>query len=163
MDLSGFDATQIEPNVPYEPIPAGKYKAVIVASESKPTKAMTGSYLQLEIEIIEGQFQGRKVFDRLNLDNPNSTAVEIAQRTLSAICRAVGVNMPRHSSDLHNKPMLVNIAVKPADGQYSASNEVKGYGPDGGSSGNVGAPHPHSVTHAQPVAAAGSSTPPWKR
>jgi hypothetical protein len=35
--------------------------------------------------------QGRKIFDRLNLVNAEpDQAVEIAQRTLSAICHATG-------------------------------------------------------------------------
>jgi hypothetical protein len=38
---------------------------VITDTEEKPTKAMNGSYLQLTIEVIEGQHAGRKVFDRL--------------------------------------------------------------------------------------------------
>ena len=52
---------------------------------------------------------------------------------------------PQDSSELHDKPLVVKVAVKAADGQYSASNEIKGYqvpkqtalhsGPCGGSSG----------------------------
>jgi hypothetical protein len=150
MQLNGFDANNVEPQAEYVPLPAGWYKAVFTASEEKPTKAQTGSYLQLSAEVIEGEHQGRKLIERLNLNNPNSTAVEIAQRTLSGICRAVGVMTPRDSSDLHDKPFMVKVAVKPADGQYSASNEIKEYaGTDSGGG-----------TQAAPAAAA---TLPWKR
>lgn len=123
MDLNGFDANNVEPNAPREPVPAGWYKAVITSSEEKPTKAQTGSYLQMGIEIIEGDHAGRKVTERLNLNNPNSTAVEIAQRTLSSICRATGVMTPRQSDDLHDKPMMVKVKVKPGDASYGPSNE----------------------------------------
>jgi hypothetical protein len=99
MDLTGFNALEIEPATSYEPLPADWYKAVITQTEEKPTKLQTGSYLQLMIEVIEGQYAGRKVFDRLNLKNPNSVAVEIAQRSLSSICRAIGVTNPKDSSD----------------------------------------------------------------
>jgi len=150
MDLQGFDAESVEPNEPRDPIPAGWYKAVIAASEEKPTKAQTGSYLQLSIEVIEGEHAGRKVIDRLNLNNPNATAVEIAQRTLSSICRAVGVMQPRNSDDLHDKPMMVKVKVKPADANYSASNEVDDYS--------------RTEKAAAPAAASGGgSVPPWKR
>ena len=150
MDLSGFNAENVEPNAPRDPIPAGWYKAVIEATEEKPTKAQTGSYLQLTIQVIEGEHAGRKVIDRLNLNNPNATAVEIAQRTLSSICRAVGVMTPRDSADLMDKPMMVKVKVKPASGDYSASNEVDDYAaPDKAS--------------APAAASGGSSTPPWKR
>jgi hypothetical protein len=149
MELNGFDANTVEPNQPLEPIPAGWYKAVITASEEKPTKAQTGSYLQMTVEIIEGEYAGRKVTERLNLNNPNSTAVDIAQRTLSAICRAVGVMTPRDSSDLHDKPFMVQVKVKPGDGQYGPNNDISGYEAAKGGSA--------------PSAPAASSTPPWKR
>jgi hypothetical protein len=56
MDLNGFNALEIEPATSYEPLPADWYKAVITHTEEKPTKAQTGSYLQLTIEVIEGQY-----------------------------------------------------------------------------------------------------------
>lgn len=151
MNLSGFDAQSVEPTASYEPIPAGWYKAVFTESEEKPTKAQTGSYLQLTAEIIEGEHQGRKLIERLNLNNPNSTAVEIAQRTLSGICRSIGVMTPRDSTDLHDKPFMVKVAVKPGEGAYGPSNDIKEY------AATNGAP-------AAPAAApAAATTPPWKR
>jgi len=149
MDLHGFDANTVEPNAPLEPLPAGWYKCVFIASEEKPTKAQTGSYLQMTAEVIEGEFQGRKLIERLNLNNPNQTAVEIAQRTLSGICRGVGVMTPRNSSDLHDKPVMIKVAVKPGEGSYGPSNEIKEYAP---------------LNKAEaPTASAGKATPPWKR
>lgn len=151
MNLSGFDANQVEPNAAYEPIPAGWYKAAFTSSEEKPTKAQTGSYLQLTAEIIEGEQQGRKIIERLNLNNPNPIAVEIAQRDLSAICRAIGVMTPRDSTDLHDKPFMVKLKVKPGEGNYGPSNEIDGYEAVASGGGSTAAP------------AASSSTPPWKR
>jgi hypothetical protein len=151
MDLHGFNAAEVEPNASYEPLPAGWYKAVITASEEKPTKAQTGSYLQMTLEVIEGQHQGRKLIERLNLNNPNATAVEIAQRTLSGICRAVGILTPRTSYDLHDKPLMVKVKVKAGEGQYGPSNEIVEYAP------------PEKATAPAPAAASGGATPPWKR
>ena len=153
MDLTGFNALEIEPATSYEPLPADWYKAVITQTEEKPTKSQTGSYLQLMIEVIEGQYAGRKVFDRLNLKNPNSVAVEIAQRSLSSICRAIGVTNPKDSSDLCDKPLMIKLAVKAADGQYSASNEIKGYEAAKGG----------AAMQAAATASAGAAPPPWKR
>jgi hypothetical protein len=150
MRLNGFDATTVEPSAPREVIPAGKYKAVITKSEERPTKAQTGSMLVLTCQIIEGPHQGLTLMDRLNLNNPNKTAEEIAQRTLSAICRSVGVMMPNESSDLHDKPMMITVKVKPAEGQYQASNEIAGYEPVGGGGAKASAP-------------ASAATPPWKK
>ncbi len=150
MDLGGFDANTVEPNAPREVLPAGWYKCVFTKSEEKPTKAQTGSYLQMNAEIIEGEHQGKSLTERLNLNNPNVTAVEIAQRTLSAICRAVGVMTPRNSDELHDKPLMVKVKVKAAQGDYGASNEIEGYSEVSGGA-------------AKTEAKAGGSTPPWKR
>ena len=50
-NLQGFDANQVEPTTEFDPLPAGKYPAVITESEFKPTKAGTGRYLQLTFHI----------------------------------------------------------------------------------------------------------------
>lgn len=160
MDLNGFNALEIEPATSYEVLPANWYKCVITDTEEKPTKAMTGSYLQLTIEVIEGDYQGRKVFDRLNLKNPNSVAVEIAQRSLSSICRAIDVPNPKDSIELRDKPLMVKISVKSSNGQYSASNEVKGYE---AASDVVAAVTGAPIAVSSAGAAGGVSVPPWKR
>jgi len=159
MNLEGFDANSVEPSQSREPIPSGWYKCVITASEQKDSKKGPGrKYLKLEIQVIEGEYQGRKVFDNLNLKNPNQTAVEIAQRTLSSICRAVGVMTPLYSSELHDKPMMVKVSVKPADGTYDASNEVKEYATIDG--GQVNSAPPAAFATSAPAAV---NQPPWKR
>lgn len=126
-NLSGFHAGDYQPNS-FDALPAGDYDVCIVASEMKPTKAGTGSYLQLTLQVLGGEYANRKLFDRLNLNNPNATAVQIARGTLSAICRAVGVMDPNDSSELHNKGMKAVVRVeKDADG--NPSNVIKGYKP----------------------------------
>jgi hypothetical protein len=104
-DLSGFDANQVEPTGDFDPIPAGKYLAVITDSEMKPNKAGTGSLL----------------------DNPNATAVQIARADLSAICRAVGVPSPKDSAELHNLPLVINVRCRKRNDTGDIVNEVKGF------------------------------------
>lgn len=128
MAVLNFDATQVDPATEFKPLPAADYKVAIVESENKPTKNGKGSYLQCKLQVLDGEFKGRTLFERLNLDNPNGQAVEIAKKTLSAICHSVGVMQPRDSSELHNRPMIAAVAVKPRDdkpGEFS--NEIKAY------------------------------------
>lgn len=152
MQLDGFDANTVNPSESREPIPAGWYKVVITESEEKPTKAQTGSYLQMIMEVIDGEHAGRKVFERLNLNNPNPVAVEIAQRDLSSICRAVGVMTPRASQDLHDKPLMAKIKVRPARDGFDANNEIGEYASTNG---------PAATTTT--ASTESSATPPWKR
>ena len=97
-----------------------------VQSECGSPRPAPGQMLWLDMEVLEGPFQGRHVYDQLNLINPNPTAEEIAQRTLSAICHAVGKLQVADSEELHFLPLLVRVAVKP-----NGYNEVKGYKPAG--------------------------------
>ena len=127
-NLSGynFDASTIEPSSSFDPIPAGWYKAIISASEIKPTRDGYGEYLSLTLQVIEGQYANRLVFARLNLKNANDKAVDIARKDLAAICRAVGVMSPKASEELHDKPLMIKVKVRPAQGEYDASNDVGG-------------------------------------
>jgi hypothetical protein len=160
-----FDATQVEPQGDYQPIPPGEYKVHIIASEMVANSAQTGHMLKLEIEILEGDQAGRKLFDRLNLDNPNAQAVEIAQRTLSAICHAVGKLSVQDSEELHSIPMVAVVKVDPprsANGKdYGPSNSIKTY-----KAITSSAPAAKPATSGFKPAAApsgGGTTPPWKR
>ena len=149
-NLHGFDANQVEPVSNFEPLPAGKYLAVITDSELKPTKAGTGNYLQLTFEVVDGPAKGRLLWARLNLDNPNEQAVKIARAELSAICRAVGVMAPKDSLELHNLPLTISVRCKKRQDTGEITNVISGY----------------AKKDAPPAAAPvtnGSSTPPWKR
>ncbi len=126
-DLRGFNANSVEPSDSFDPIPAGEYLCVITASEEKPTKAGTGSYLELEFEVIDGPYKGRKLWDRLNLNNPSEVAVKIARATLSALCRAIGVMEPRDSCEMHDLPLLVKVRIEKRSDNDEQSNVIKGY------------------------------------
>ena len=128
VSLSGFNAANVEPSRDFDPIPAGKYVAVIVDSQMKMTKAGTGQYLELTFQIVEGEYENRFLWSRLNLDNPNPQAVQIAQAQLSAICRATEVMAPKKdSSELHNLPLVINVACKKRPDTGDITNEIKGY------------------------------------
>jgi hypothetical protein len=149
-DLHGFNANEVEPTTDFEPIPAGKYLAAITESELKPNKAETGHYLQLTFQVLDGPYKGRFLWSRLNLDNPNATAVQIARAELSAICRAVGVLAPHDSVELHNLPLMISVKCKKRSDTGDITNEIKGF----------------AKQEAPPVVTAvpaGNNAAPWRR
>jgi len=152
-NLNGFNATEVEPTTSFEPLPAGKYLAAVTESEMKPTKSGSGSYLQLTFTILEGEYKNRVLWARLNLNNPNATAVKIARSELSAICHAVGVMQPRDSVDLHNLPLVITVKLKKRDDTGELTNEIKGYARKDAAAANG----------QQPQAPVADNTPPWKR
>lgn len=150
--LNGFNAAEVEPSKGFDPLPVGDYVAMIVDSEEKTTQAGTGSYIKLTIEIVDGDYKGRKLWENLNLNNPSSEAVAIAKATLSAICRAVGVLTPRDTVELHNIPMSVKIGLEKRKDSGEMQNRIKSY------KGRVDA---SAITTPQSSAASGGGTAPW--
>lgn len=163
MATLNFNANEVEPSVGFEAIPAGKYQAVIVDSDMKPNKAGTGEYLQLEFEIIEGEYRNRKVWTRLNLNNPNPDAVRMARADLSAICHAVGVIQPGDSADLHNLPLTITVKCrKTPDGDIV--NEIKGFAAKASAAGTAAGAATSAVAPQQPPQqGTAPSAPPWAR
>lgn len=146
-------------------IPPGVYKGIIVESELKPTSKGDGQFLALKVIITEGQYANTEFTERLNIINPNETAVQIAYKTLARISEAVGMTQtPADSNQLHNKPFSVVIeteAGKPWTDKDGVQREgkdksiIKGYKP-------LGAGTPAAAPFgAPPAAAAAAGAPPW--
>ncbi len=125
-----FDSTQVPAADPFEILPDNTLvPAVLHASEMKATSKGDGHYLSLEFVVIEGKYEGRKFFDRLNLDNPNEQAVKIAERALSALCHATGKIKVSDSDELHGIPVMLKLGIDPARGEFEARNKIKDYKP----------------------------------
>lgn len=169
-NLAGFDANQIPEQQEFSAIPEGQYLAMATASEEKVTAKGTGEYLQFVFEVLDGQYRGRKLWSRMNLKNPNKTAVEIAQRELAALCRSVGVPKPQDSAELHNKPLLLTVGIE-IDDRRRENNIIRKYEPANGAAQPAAAPA-FSFAPAAPAAAPWGapsqtapqpSTAPWQK
>lgn len=131
MTALNFNAQSVQPSTgQLDPVPAGWYDAAIDESERKPVKDnLQASFLEIRFNIISGQYQGRKLYTRLNLWNPNPTASEIAQKDLSAIAHAVNVLVVQDSAQLHGIPLKLKVKVRPAAPPYEATNDIAAYKP----------------------------------
>jgi hypothetical protein len=161
-----FNAEQVEPQQSFDVLPKGKYLAMAIASDLKPTKNGSGQYLQFTFEIVDGQFKGRKIFERLNIQNSNKVAEDIAQRALSSFCRAVGVLNVSDSAQLHNLPVMIDLVIDEGKNGYSDQNRVNGYSAANGAAprSTVAPAQAAPVAPAQTAApAANGNTPVWKR
>lgn len=123
--LTGLDLKNTKAN-DFDVIPAGDYPAIITKSESKPTKDGTGERLNLQLQILDGKFQNRTLFDGLNVKNKSAMCQQIGRGQLKAICIAVNVPDPDDSSELHNKPLMISVKVG-SDDKGNPRNEIKGY------------------------------------
>lgn len=137
----------------YGPLPAGEYEMMVVKSDTKPTKAGTGHYLECEMHVISGEHSGRRHWERFNLDNPNAQAVKIAQESLAKLCAAIGVDEVNDSEQLHDQPFIAEVGIDKKDDQR---NVIWGYQPALG-----GTPAPAPAAKPAPSAAPAKGARPW--
>jgi len=123
-----FNADDVEVvDEDFSPLPSGEYPVIVEESEFRDTKAGDGHYLFLQLSIIDGHGKNRKLFDRLNLDNPNPQAVEISKKQLASLCRAAGKQKITDSSELHDIPVIARVEIRKGSNGYDDSNDIKGY------------------------------------
>ena len=126
-NLNGFDATQYAERQGFDPLPAGEYVCVVSDSELKPTAANTGTRLVLTLEVIDGQYKGRKLWEGFNMKNPNAEAVRISGEQLADLCRAIDVPRPDDSSALHGRPFTAVVKLKKSNYSGEMENVVSKY------------------------------------
>lgn len=123
-----FDANTVEP-ADFSALPAGDYTAMITASEWKTAKS-GDQYLALTLQVVEGHHNGRFLWHNLNIMSSSAKAQDIAQRELSAICRATGKMQISDSAELHDCPVIIKVAYLAAQddgkgGQWPEKNQIK--------------------------------------
>jgi hypothetical protein len=123
LDMQGVSAVDN-----FSPLPRAEYPVIISGHEIKQNKAGTGHYLNLTLDIIEGNGKGRKVFDLLNLWHPGETASQIAKESLAQILVALDITggIPENPAELYNKPMIVRLGIEVSE-QYGDKNKVQAY------------------------------------
>lgn len=173
-----FDARQFDPSTGGGSIlESGTYAVQITNSEIKPTRNRDGHFLELTLAVIAGESAGRQIKDRLNIDNPNQTAKEIAYRQLAAISYVVGRVTWQDSQELHGIPFQIQVEkVARNDDPTKYSNNVLAYldsngrpaSPNGGPAAPAALAAPAHATPQQvaapatPATAAPGGNPPWQ-
>lgn len=106
-----FDARTVEPSSGISNWPIGWHPVIITKTEEKPVKGDNpGFFWELQIKGIDGPVKDKVQFIRINHKNSGPNAqqtMDIAQKTMSAICYATNVLMFSHPNQLCNIPFLV--------------------------------------------------------
>lgn len=123
---NGFDAAhQPDPPPPEKkpPMPPGCPGNCMITPEPvfQATKKGTGYFLKVEMIVLAGPYAGRKLWDRLNVSNPNPRAEQISKSQLKKLCLAAGIAHLQSKAELTGKIVRPTIKV---DGLY---NVVTGY------------------------------------
>jgi len=109
----------------FDPIPKGTYKTKISLAEIKQNRQQTGNVLKLTFDIIAGDYEGRKIFENLNIKHPNADTVKIAYNNINGIGKAIGLSAVTDTNQLLNKPLMIDVGQKEEQGKVR--NRIYGY------------------------------------
>lgn len=121
-----FSIEGINMDSSYEPLPDGEYTAIIETSNIANNKSNTGEVLTLGLSIVDGNFKGRKLFDRLNIKHEKENVQEIAHKILARVVESCGLVKISDTSELHNKPLTIRVSIE-NNPTYGKQNRIKGY------------------------------------
>lgn len=154
------DSLPVNEKTGFDPVPAGWYSATISGAEVKDTKKGNGKYINVTYSITGPTHQGRLIFGMINIENANEKAEQIGLQQFGELLRSIGKAKVKDSDELIGSHLQIKVSVKPADGEYSAKNDVKGFRSDVGS--QIPTAIPQSA-QSQPKPQASAATPPWVR
>ena len=126
---------------------AGWYHMEITAGEVKQTQN-GGTMVVFTLKVVEGEGVKRVLSARFNIVNQSQEAARIGKQQLVSLADCVGIIDPCDTDPFIGKHVMANVTVRPANGQYDESNEIKSFRKYDG-----------TATPSAPAAAATPSTP----
>lgn len=118
----------------FEPVPAGNYDVQIKSGEVKTTKDGTGKYIAVGYQILGPTHQNRIVFGNFNIQNKSADAERIGRSQLGDLLTAINLDVIQDTDQLIGKILTIKVKIRPAKGEYEASNDVVGWYASKGSS-----------------------------
>ena len=91
-------------------IPEGRYRALISGCEIKTSKA-GARYISIEITMLTPEVNGRKHWENINLFHEKADVRAMAHKSLAKVCRAIGLDDLKDTSQLLNKRCMVTLTV----------------------------------------------------
>ena len=120
-----FTATEVEEKQQgdfyEEKIPDGEYRVQITETNYSPNKKKeedpdqvgAGDWLMIEYEVVSnGKQKGQSVKQYYNVVHTNETAVEIAERDLSRLCKVINIEGFKNRDQLLGKKLIIKTQVK---------------------------------------------------
>lgn len=125
--------------VSFDPIPAGQYN-VIVDDMTDERSQTGGVYYKVEMTVLDGEFEGRKIFDNINVrvvpkpgadPSKSKIAEEIGKRTIGQLLVAAGKPLAKDSAEVVGAQLRIRVKVDAKPG-FDPKNRVTEYKPIGG-------------------------------
>jgi Protein of unknown function (DUF669) len=107
-------------------LPAGEYLAQIVEADVLQPRSLDGYFLALTWRVLDGEFEGRQVWQRVTYAHSSEQAQTIGRKTVKDLCTALGIS--EHVEDVEVflfKPARIKVGVeKDKAGVYEDKNKV---------------------------------------
>ena len=157
----GFNAGDYDPADDFAPLPAGEY-VVMITEGAVDYTSKGGQMVKLTYTVMDGEFQGRKLWSNHNIVNNSPKAEEIARKEISRIAHAIGQPKLSDTDQLLNQVVRVTAIVK-QDVGYNPKNEIKKWEAHGHATSPQRHPatKPYSSAPQEPEPTAEHSAPPW--
>jgi len=165
------DTTDVPDGGDFDVLPAGLY--VVEVEKTERAKSRAGDpMLKLQLNVVEGEFEGRKLFDQIVFRHSNPKAEKIGLQRLKMLKVAVGKPDLRAEHDLWNVPILAKVKIRKdtsEDQRFGDQNNITAYKPVDEQAA-AAAPKPSRSAapsqQRQPAPDANpakATTPPWSR
>ena len=120
-----FDPTTQEGNS-WAVMPVGKYVAQIVEASIQQPNSGDGYHLAVTWKIIEGDYEGRQVWDRITISHSSEQAQTIGRKLLKDLCVATGIAEPVNDAEVFLfKPVRIRLGIeRDKQGVYPDKNRI---------------------------------------
>lgn len=114
----------------FDLIPAGDYMAQVTEGEVV-RKDSGDAMMKLVFEIMDGKFEGRKLYENLNIRHSNPTAQKIALETLTELWRDAlgGVGNPGSVEAMKWKALVIRVGISKRKDTGDMQNRIKRFFP----------------------------------
>lgn len=89
-----FDTPAEKEDKGFEALPVGTYRLMIDDVETKPTKENNGKLVNVTFLVVGGEYEGRKVWDRFNIENKSADAQRIGRGQFKRLLACIGHTDP---------------------------------------------------------------------
>ena len=114
----------------FEIMPDGLYLMQAVKTDIKEARNGNGTFVEVWMKVIEGQYKGRQIIKRFIWENSSPDAERIGRSQLRNLALACGIfGEFQDSDDLLNIPVFGNVCTERGKGSYPDRNGIKSFKP----------------------------------
>lgn len=127
---TGIDANAEAKNADFEVIPKGKYKQQLTSIEVKESDS-GAIMVNLESEIIDPAYEGRKIWTSINIKKKDGSINAIGNGQISALAKACGKSsIPNDEQTLLSIRHIASITIEKGTPEYpNDKNKMTGFFP----------------------------------